>query len=236
MGDYNLMYNEDDANDENFEIPYIGHSAYIDTSELTKYLEDHKNEFTVLSLNIQSIIAKFNSLYALLVELAEKELYFSAICLQESWLAVNSDVSILDIPTYKMLHQGKSRCSYHGGLLTYVHCDFSDTVRKQFRRSLVWEGQLIDIKGESLTAPINIFNIYRSPKDNNNNTTIENFIGELTPVITDLGKDYNTALAVGDFNINPLQLNEREKYNDFLKLMCTNSFCPQNYITYQICK
>ena len=99
MGDYNLMYNDDDANDENFEIPNIGHSAYIDTSELTKYLEDHKNEFTVLSLNIQSIIAKFNSLYALLVELAPKELYFSAICLQESWIAVNSDVSILDIPT-----------------------------------------------------------------------------------------------------------------------------------------
>ena len=47
-------------------------------------------------------------------------------------------------------------------------------------------------------------------KDNNNNITIENFIGELTPVITDLGKGYNTALAVGDFNINLLQLNERE--------------------------
>ena len=126
-----------------------------------------------------------------------------------------------------MLHQGKSRCSYHGCLLTYVHCDFSATVRKQFRRSLVWEGQLIDIKGESLIAPINIFNIYRSPKDNNNNTTIENFIGDLTPVITDLGKDYNTALAVGDFNINLLQLNEREEYHDFLKLMCTNSFYPK---------
>ena len=133
-----IMYNDDDENDENFEIPNIGHSAYIDTSELTKYLVDHKNEFTVLSLNIQSINAKFNSLYALLVELAEKELYFSAICLQESWLAVNSDVSLLEIPNYKMFHQGKSRCSNHGGLLTYVHCNFSATVRKQFRRSLLW--------------------------------------------------------------------------------------------------
>ena len=64
-------------------------------------------------------------------------------------------------------------------------------------------------------------------KDNNNNTTIENFIGELTPDITDLGKGYNTALAVGNFNINLLQLNEREKYNDFLELMCTNSFYPE---------
>ena len=165
------MYNDDDENDENFEIPNIGHSAYIDTSELTKYLVDHKNEFTILSLNIQSINAKFNYLHALLVELAEKELCFSAVCLQESWLAVNSDVSRLEIPNYKMFHQGKSRCSNHGGLLTYVHCNLSATVRKHFRRSLLWEGRLIDIKGESLITPISICNIYRPPKDNNNNTT-----------------------------------------------------------------
>ena len=36
-----IMYNDDDENDDN-EIPNIGHSAYIDTSELTKYLVNHK--------------------------------------------------------------------------------------------------------------------------------------------------------------------------------------------------
>ena len=123
-----------------------------------------------------------------------------------------------------MFHQGKSRCNNNDGLLTYVHCNVSTTVSKQFRRSLLWEGQLIDIKGESLTTPITT---YIDPKDNSNNATIENFIGELTPVITDLGKGYNTALVVGDFKTNPLQLNEREKYNDFLELMCTNSFYPE---------
>ena len=30
-----------DENDENFEIPNIGHSAYIDTNELSRFLEDH---------------------------------------------------------------------------------------------------------------------------------------------------------------------------------------------------
>ena len=52
-----IMYNDDDET-ENFGIPSIGHSAYIDTGAITKYLEDHKNEFTILSLNIQSINAK----------------------------------------------------------------------------------------------------------------------------------------------------------------------------------
>ena len=76
-----------------------------------------------------------------------------------------------------------------------------------------------------------MFSKYIDPKDKNNNTTIENSIGELTPVITDLGQGYNTPLAVGDFNINFLQLNEREKYNDFLELMCTNSFYPKTTLS-----
>ena len=65
-----------------------------------------------------------------------------------------------------------------------------------------------------------IFQYISTPQDNNNNTTIENFINESISVITELGKGCNTALAVGDFNINLLQLNEREKYANFLKLRC----------------
>ena len=179
-------------------------------------------------MNIQSINAKFNSLYTLLADLPDNGLYFSATCLQDIWLTVNnSDVSLVEIPNYKMFHQGRFRCNNRGGLLTYIHCNFYAVVRKQFRRSLIWEGQLIDIKGESLTTPISIFNIYRPPKGNNNNANIENFTGELTPIITDLSKGCNTCFVVGDFNINLLQLNEREKYNDFMELMCTNSFYPK---------
>ena len=37
-----VMYNDDDGDDENFEIPNISHSVYIDTNELSRYLEDHK--------------------------------------------------------------------------------------------------------------------------------------------------------------------------------------------------
>ena len=159
------------------------------------------------------------------MELHWREQYISCISGHKSCNA--EDVSLLEIPNYKMFHQGESRCSNHGGLLTYVHCNFSATVRKQFSRSLLWEGQLIDIKGESPITHISIFNISRPPKYNNSNTTIENFIGELTPIITDLGKGYNTALTVGDFNIKLLQLNERGKCNDFLELTCRNNFYPK---------
>ena len=32
---------------------------------------------------------------------------------------------------------------------------------------------------------------------------------------------------MGDYNINPLQINEREKYAEFFDLMCTNNFLPK---------
>ena len=52
-----VLYNDDDGDAESVEIPNIGHSAYIETNELSRYLEDHK-KITILSLNIQSINAK----------------------------------------------------------------------------------------------------------------------------------------------------------------------------------
>ena len=165
-------------------------------------------------MNIQSIIAKFTSLYALLVDLADKRLYISAICPEKSWLSVNSEVSLLQIPNHKMkmFHQGKSRCSNRGGLLTYGNCKYScvpAVIRNQFRRALIWEDQLIDQRG-IINYTHEYFQHISTPQNNDNNANIENFTGELTPIITDLSKSCNTSLAAVNFNINLLQLNGRE--------------------------
>ena len=42
-----------------------------------------------------------------------------------------------------------------------------------------------------------------------------------------LQRENTYAAVVGDFNINLLQINEREKFEDFFDLMCTNSFYPK---------
>ena len=67
-----------------------------------------------------SLLWKFNSLYALLADLADKGPYLNAICLQESWLAVNSDISLLKIPNHKMFQQGRSRCSHRVAYKSYT--------------------------------------------------------------------------------------------------------------------
>ena len=82
----------------------------------------------------------------------------------------------------------------------------------------------IDVLGPSLNWPLTIGKIYRPPHDNNNNENISKFIAELSPIIELLQSENNYATVVGDFNINLLQINEREKVCEFFDMMCINSF------------
>ena len=153
-------------------------------------------------------------------------LYFGAICLQETWLSSDADVSLLHISGYKLIHQG-SKCTRHGGLIIYIHEEYTYKLRNIYTQSDIWEGLFIDVSGQNLRQPITIGNIYKPPHSNNNNANIERFIEEISPIINRLQKENKYAAIVGDFNINHLQINEREKFEEFFDLMCTNNFFPK---------
>ena len=139
-------------------------------------------EKTILILNIQSINAKLDNLYPVINNLSSMGLYFGAICLQETWLSSDADVSLLHIPGYELIHQG-SRCTRHGGLVIYLHEQYTYKLRNMYTRSDIWEGLFIDVSGLNLHRPITIGNIYRPPHNNNNNANIEKFIEEMSPII-----------------------------------------------------
>ena len=148
-------------------------------------------------------------------------LYFGAICLQETWLSSDADVSLLHIPGHKLIHQG-SKCTRHGGLIIYLHEEYTYKLRNMYTQSDIWKGLFIDVSGQNLRRPITIGNIYKPPHKNNNNANIERFVEEISPIINTLQKENKYAAIVGDFNINLLQINEREKFEEFFDLMCTN--------------
>ena len=85
----------------------------------------------------------------------------------------------------------------------------------------------IDINGGNLCRRFTIGNIYRPPHDNNNNVNIQQFVSELSPIMEILQSENTYAAIVGDFNINLLQISEREKFGEFFDLMCTNNFFPK---------
>ena len=52
---------------------------------------------------------------------------------------------------------------------------------------------------------------------------MQQFISELSSIIEILQSDNTYAAIVDDFNINLLQISEREKIGDLFDLMCTNN-------------
>ena len=205
-------------------IDLISRSPYIKTEHLNDCLKEHSDDFIVLTLNIQSLNAKFNQLLILLNLLAESNIFIGAICLQETWITENNpDLSLFQIPNYKCISQ-VSVCSSHSGLITYVHEQFSFTVRNLYKPSRLWEGIFIDISPTFLNKKITLCNIYRAPRDNNSH--LSKFLSDITPLIDVLSKEPSNLVFCGDININLLQINTRNPYSEYLDLMISNNLTP----------
>ena len=121
---------------------------------------------TFLSLNCASIDAKFDQLTIKLQQLKNNGVDITAICIQETWLANNSDTSILQINDYNLISQGKI-CSAHGGLLIYLNKKLSYEILHINNVSTIWECQFIEITLNVLNKKIILGNVYRPPHDTN---------------------------------------------------------------------
>ena len=149
---------------ENGPIVSSNDSRYVAIDNVDTIIpHDMSDTFSVLSLNIQSINAKFDSLLIYLALFAEHNVNFSAICLQETWLDPHQDVSIFHIPGYKLINRARS-CSAHGGSIIYPKDYYTYKERQYCNDSNIWEGLFIDIEHEGLDNKITLANIYRPPK------------------------------------------------------------------------
>ena len=99
-------------------------------------------------------------------------------------------------------------------------------MKNVFRDSSLWEGLFIEVHGGPLESKLVIGNIYRPPKYNNNNATVENFVNEITPIISSIAKSSCNIVISGDFNIDLLQINERVKYQKYFDMFVTNGLFP----------
>ena len=86
---------QNDLNRIHFTI--IRRSSYYDADMFSVLAEENKHSLSVLSSNIQSIHSKFSELDAFVDELSTLNFKFSIICLQESWLSENDDLSLIQL-------------------------------------------------------------------------------------------------------------------------------------------
>ena len=209
---------------DNYEemVSICSESPYIEMEHVSAYMEKFKKHFTVLDINIQSINAKFDSFITFLNDLSDSNIYFSAICIQETWLK-SLNITCFKIPHYNMFTL-QPTCTSHGGLIIYVHEKFQVKELDLYKESTLWEGIFLELSGGGLSKKLNLCNIYRPPRDRNED--IDSFLSEFTPVVSSVTNFTAECVIAGDFNLDLLKIESRNSYSKYLELMYCLSLKP----------
>lgn len=215
------------------EMPTIfKNSPYNDDNSLINVLQSRTNVFTLLSLNCQSLHAKFNILKIYLDYLALSNCYFSVICLQETWLSELHDTSLLALDGYNLV-TGLASCSIHGGVCIYVRDQLKYRILDIPNNSNIWDGLFLEITeadnfhnhNHCNTNKITLGNIYRPPRDNIEN--YRTFIEDLNVIFNKFQQTRREVLIVGDFNIDLLKLNDKPIIHEYFENMISNGYIPK---------
>ena len=93
-------------------------------------------------------------------------------------------------------------------------------------KSNIWEGQFIEIYGDSMCAKkIILGNIYRPPRDINEN--YRQFIDEFSTVLAKLERSHSDVIIAGDFNIDLLKIHEKPIFGDYFDAITGHSLFPK---------
>ena len=166
----NHILNLDNENDiflEDDFMKIIKLSPYLNIDEFKLFCKKDEKDFTIMSINIQCLNAKFEQLFLADLKLHHSEL--SVICVQETWLAEGADLTLYQLDGYDLITEGFNMSSTHGKLAIYVNSMFNYTSLSLFNGSNIWEGQFLKISKHDLNKKIIIGYLYRPPRDINNN-------------------------------------------------------------------
>ena len=139
-------------------------SPYVDIETLKENLYESKSNLSILSINTQSINAKFDEFKIAIEQLSYKH-PVHIICVQETWIDSNCNTCMFELPNYQLISRGKY-CSNHVGLFTYVHDDFHWEPMEIKEYSSGWENLFVKIQRKSKNSKKYIVgNIYRLPNE-----------------------------------------------------------------------
>ena len=96
--------------------------------------------------------------------------------------------------------------------------------------SNIWEGQFIKVADEETNTHVKIGNIYRPPRDVNEN--YQQFTEEFTRQLAKFQKSKGEVIIAGDYNIDVLKINNKPKITEYFDCILEHSFFPEDYIPY----
>ena len=129
------------------------------------------------------------------------------------------------IDHYKCIAKDK-HCSEHGGLMIFIN-EMYDYDLCNSSNSHIWGGLFIKIIKQNYSRKnIIIGNINKPPKESNN-ANIQTFLDELDSGISRLNMSQSNLILAGDFNINLLQIKERNLFNNYFVMALTHGLDPR---------
>jgi hypothetical protein len=198
-------------------------SYYYSIDAFLKIKPKLNNSFTVLSLNAQCLHAKFEQIKCFLQILADNDVYFDALCFQETWLDNSSDCSQLTLNGYNRVLQGK-QCSEHGGLAFYIRANYNYQLLFSESNSPVWEGQFFRIR-LNRNKHILLGNIYRPPRNGANELSL--FMESFADLLARLNHSRCDTIISGDFNFDLLKHESNTSVKEFLDLITSSGYTPK---------
>ena len=225
--EYDLKFLIDnDIDFDSNEPPLLEHSFYYENQNLVEPLATSTN-FSILSLNCQSLHAKFSQLQIYVEYLHQRKCDFDVICLQETWLDAESDLSLLQLNNYNLISKGKY-VSPHGGLAIYLKNSYTYKSVELEMVSDIWEAQHVAIevktRGPS-SSLVHLLNIYRPPRDLSQNYI--QFTDELSQTLSHFQHNNKTCIVAGDYNIDLLKVSRKPLFLDYINSIISNGFIPK---------
>ena len=206
------------------EIAQVKLSPYLDTQELCEKLHRVKSNLSIISLNAQSISAKYDE-FQIAMNCINNKCHVSIVCIQESWLSSECSTKMFELPDYQVISKGKY-CSNHGGLLIYVHNDYYCEPLTTKEGTTGWENLFIKIRHKSPGSKANIIgNIYRVPKELLSD--FHTFQEEFDEALEILRINQSPIYLCGDFNIDLLKINTKDHYNTFYNNLTAAGYLPR---------
>ena len=220
----------DDAVPDSFFInnqcsPYSNLNINCNYIDIEKIKELDYKKFSILSLNIQSLPAKFLEFSELLNEFPNFESYPEIICLQETWKII--DGSMYPLTNYHPIEINTRQDARGGGVGLYVKQNLSFKVLKQFSVFIerIFESLFIEVCLPN-NKKIVVGTVYRPGTGVPGLTFTQQFSqfsDILSNILAELGNNYEQVLIYGDFNLNVLDI-KNKFINEYIETIFTHGF------------
>ena len=197
--------------------PYSNINLNCSYTEIADLKSLDPDKFTVLSLNIQSLPAKFNEFSELISEFPSFDLCPEIICLQETWNII--DNSMFPLINYHPLLTNLRRSARGGGVGIYIKENLSFKILSKFSIFVerIFESIFIEVSLAN-NKKIIIGSIYR-PGTKVPGLTFTEQYSQFSELLNNLLLELSSLEHVflyGDFNLNILDLNVNKFIADYV--------------------